>query len=95
MIITKTTASAVSRALSSLNYERIDTYGVVGYQVIDGNEYARITIINKGFNHGQPDSLIADLENKGYVVTLTGQHASHENPSILVTIAEVFGKVGA
>jgi hypothetical protein len=98
MTNTNTTASAISRILSEMNYEPKQDRDGVGYSVYT-NEDGDVEIVHKGYDHGQPDStLLEELRAKKYDASLlTGwkERTSGTNNIYRVEIIGVYGKVVA
>ena len=86
--ITKTTASAVSRKLRSLNFEPYNYSTMVGCSVWqDGN---RLTVVNHTYGMG---TAAMELEKAGYIIENlyhSGEFAGHRMETFTVA-----GRVGA
>ena len=94
--ITKTTAQAVSRKLSSLNFDRkysSTEYGFSVYLTEPNSYFEELCVTNLSVDNGYRSTIAEELKDAGYAIEVVVDNAKH-NGKILTSLV-VLGKVGA
>ncbi len=94
--ITKTTASAISRKLTSLGFLKLD--GTIGFEVYTDNDSEKsIYAAHRVYDNGQPDTFADELYRAGYEVETVVYRAafSWNAPGVVTTTVRILGRVEA